>query len=52
MDGMHHIQQHVVANHKFTLCVRWNGLRVQGRLKGEQKTLKQQLSSSDVKKNE
>lgn len=26
MDGVHHIQQHVVANHKFTLCVRWNGL--------------------------
>lgn len=26
VNGMHHIQQHVVANHKFSLCVRSNGL--------------------------
>lgn len=21
VDGVHHIQQHVVANHKFSLCI-------------------------------
>ena len=28
LDGVHHIQQHVVANHEFTLCVGWKGIRV------------------------
>ena len=25
VDGVHHVQEHVVANHKFALCVRLNG---------------------------